>query len=482
MSLREVIQRCVANNADVKVAGYQPAIDQTRVTEAEARFDPTFFTNITYSDQTTLAPSPTNVGINPGEAFIFRTWSTDIGVKQDLESGGNIQLKYTPARTQRNNPNNVPIGINPFFTSDLELQLTQPLLRDFGSEINYARIAVARNNQKISLLDFRDQLEKNISDIEKAYWQLVEAERDVEIADELLSRTIDTAQIIRNRIGQDVGRVQVSQATSSVEARAAVLIRARAHVRDLSDQIKRLMGDPDFPVSGGVLILPATMALEEQIRFNNNDQIQTAMENRLELGQQQLRIDNAYVAGRVAKNNIFPQLNLVGSVGVEGIGADWDNALRDQSNFDHISYSIGLQFEVPIGNRGARAIWKRSQLQRMQAIAQYDALIQQVSMEVQQAVREVGTTWEEMIATRNARFAAYDAMQAIEARSEAADAFSPTFIDLRLSTQERYADARQRESQAVANYNIAIAALEKAKGTLLRYNNITMEEAPLVRQ
>jgi len=31
----------------------------------------------------------------------------------------------------------------------------------------------------------------------------------------------------------------------------------------------------------------------------------------------------------------------------------------------------------------------------------------------------------------------------------------------------------------VSNYNIALAALERAKGTLLRYNNVLMEEAPL---
>ena len=43
MPLQEVMQRAVANNLDVKVAGYQPAIDETRVTEAEARFDPSFF-------------------------------------------------------------------------------------------------------------------------------------------------------------------------------------------------------------------------------------------------------------------------------------------------------------------------------------------------------------------------------------------------------------------------------------------------------
>lgn len=45
-SLRELIHLAVANAHDVRVAGYQPAIEETRVVEAEARFDPVFWTTL----------------------------------------------------------------------------------------------------------------------------------------------------------------------------------------------------------------------------------------------------------------------------------------------------------------------------------------------------------------------------------------------------------------------------------------------------
>ena len=48
LPLQEIIHRAVANNLDVKVAGYQPAIDSTRSIEAEARFDPTYFANVQF--------------------------------------------------------------------------------------------------------------------------------------------------------------------------------------------------------------------------------------------------------------------------------------------------------------------------------------------------------------------------------------------------------------------------------------------------
>jgi outer membrane protein TolC len=133
-----------------------------------------------------------------------------------------------------------------FWENELALQLTQPLLRDFGVETNHARIEVARNNQRISLLDFRKQLETTVSEIEQVYWAQVQAMADVHIQEDLLNDTLATAELLFRRRTQDVTRVQISQANASVENRRAGLIRARARVRDLSDELKRRMNDPEI--------------------------------------------------------------------------------------------------------------------------------------------------------------------------------------------------------------------------------------------
>jgi outer membrane protein TolC len=476
--LREIIHRAVANNLDVKVAGYQPAIDETRVTEAEARFDPTFFSNVQYSDQTTLAPNENNLNITAGQPITFQSWSSQIGVRQDLQSGGRVELRYEPAVTHRSIAG-TPELVDPFYTSNLTLQLTQPLLRDFGAGVNAARITIARNNQRISVMDFREQLEKTLSDLEKSYWQLVEAMGEVRIDEDLLKRTVDTADLLNKRKGNDVTRVQISQASSAVERRRVILIRARSRVRDLSDQIKQLMNDPEYPVSGPTLILPADTPLQDQIQFNREDQIATGLENRLELGQQQLRVDSAGIAALVAKNNLLPQLNLVGSVGVQGLDDTFGSSVSSQFGDEgQVSYSIGLQLEIPIGNRAARAIWRRAQLQREQAIVQYRSVIEKIAFDVDTAIREVEVTWLEMVGTRQGRFAAYDALDAIFQREAANEALTPEFVNRKLNLQEEYAQAQQLEVQAIANYNIALSRLEQSKGTLLRYNNVLMEEAP----
>jgi outer membrane protein TolC len=481
MPLRELVQRATANNLDVRVAGYAPAIEQTRVTEAEARFDPVFFTNVQLGNNYTLSPSAENpfFGAAGTDVTRFRSVSGQVGLRQDLESGGRVELRYEPSWAQQKPATFEP---NPWYGSDLVLQVTQPLLRDFGADVNRARIVINRNNQRISLLDFRETLERNISDLERAYWQLVQALREVRIAEELLDRTLTTANILWERRRQDVGRQQLSQANSSLETRRTILIRARARVRDLSDQIKRLMNDPEFPVAGQTLILPADEPLKDQIRFDLEDQIATALEYRFELGQQQIRVDSAGVAADVARNNLLPQLNLIGSVGVQGLGEDYFYAVEDQAEFHYIDYTVGLQLEIPIGNRAARAIWRRAQLQRSQAVDQYRALVDQVALDVKVAMREVETTWDEMVGSARARYAAADALAAVEEQERANERLTPEFVNRKLDLQAQLAQAQSREAEATSNYMNALSGLERAKGTLLRYNNIVMEESPLDQQ
>jgi len=151
----------------------------------------------------------------------------------------------------------------------------------------------------------------------------------------------------------------------------------------------------------------------------------------------------------------------------------------DEFGFDHLDFTVGFQFEVPIGNRAARAIWRRAQLQRMQAIDQYRALIDQVALDVRTALRQVNTTWEERVGSRNARFAAADALAAVEEREKANEALTPDFVNRKLDLQSQLAQAEQREAQADSDYMIALSDLERAKGSLLRYNNVIMQESPL---
>lgn len=474
MSLQEIVQRAVNNNMDIRIAGYDPAMNSNRVVEAEAAFDPTFFVNPNYERRSRLNGGlQQSVFSSPYYSDTFEQYKLATGVKQDLQTGGQITAQYAPSWV-KNEP--AQTQMNPYWENEMSLQLTQPLLRNFGVETNTARITISRNDQRISVLDFRGKVEEAVFNIEQAYWQMVAAERGVRIQEELLRQTVETAELLAKRGAQDVTRVQTSQANQAVQQRRALLIRQKTQVRDLSDKLKQLMNDPTMPVSGNTLILPASAPLETPVHFVLKEQIDSAMEHRFELAQQALRIDTESVRSRVAKNNMLPKLDLQSAITAQGLDESFASAQDAQDQFNHLDYVVGLQFEIPIGNRAARAIYQRTLLGRLQAISQYRGLLDQVTLDVKVAYRNVLTTWDEMASNRQARFAAADTLDALILREKNNEPLTPTFVQLKLDTQGRLADAARAESEAISNYNLAVAALERAKGTLLKYDNVLMEE------
>jgi hypothetical protein len=91
----------------------------------------------------------------------------------------------------------------------------------------------------------------------------------------------------------------------------------------------------------------------------------------------------------------------------------------------------------------------------------------------------VTTSWEVIVDSRESRLHAAEALRSINASEKSGEPLRPEFVQLKLDTQELYSNALHAEAQALANYNIALAQLERAKGTLLRYNNVLLEEDTL---
>lgn len=486
MSLQEIIHRTILNSLAIRVSSFDTAVDETRVMEAEAKFDPSLFTNFNFERVDKESPGtfsnfdPVFNSTTPPHLAHFSqsdTSSFQWGFQQDLPAGGQAKLQYQVQNTWTN-PQQTPLTT--FYENELSLQITQPLLQNFGLEVNQARITIARNTQRISLLDFRKTVQDTVFNLEKTYWQLVEAERDVKTIEQLVAESQGTAKLLFQRQGQDVTAVQIQQANSATETRRGDLIDARTKVADLSDQIKELMNDPRYPVSGNIIIMPANDEIDVPLNFDVDELIETALDNRLELGQQQVRINSAAVAMKVAKNNLLPSLNFQGSVTSDGVGHNLGAAFGNQGDFNHIGYSAGLQLLVPLGNRAARAIWQRALLQRRQAIDSYSQIVEQVTQEVKTAARDLHSAYETIGRRRSARLLAAQTLNSLQKQFEAGDTpLTPEFVQLRLQYQEILASAEEAESLALFNYNVDIATLEKAKGTLLRYNNIIMEQKQL---
>jgi outer membrane protein TolC len=482
LTLAEIIHRAILNNHDIRAAGYEPAIDAARVIEAEANFDPEIVANVDWQHK--HEPDAGELFTNPVTQSLFESnfTASDVGtasaeVKQNTLTGAQVSLGEQISYTWDNPQLYLK---NPFFEDQLTLQVTQPLLKDFGIEVNEARTVIARDNQKVSTLEFRKQVEDTLDKIERAYWQLVQADADTKVQEHLLDITQQTYNVLYQRFLQkvDVSNLELAQAQSSLEARRTAIIQSKQQVRAFSIQLKQLMADPSLPVTGPTLIVPGDAPNLDKIEFDPAEQLDSAMDNRLELTEQLDKIDIAAVTARVAENNLLPELDLVGSTSTAGINGNEGSSFVRQDVYRDVDWGVGIKFDYFLGNREARSIWKRTLLSRIQAIETYRSTIDQVNADVMTAITEIDSSWDQMVSTRKASDQAQKALDAIQARQDAGEALTPEFVQLKLQLQDGVAHAKQEEDRATYSYNIAIEQLEKAKGTLLRYNNVILEENP----
>lgn len=469
LSLQEAVAMAVRNNLDVQVARMTPAISETRIVQAEAVFDATFFANADYSKLDTPQPG----GAVPG--LSGNTQNEDIelstGIRKPLYSGGQITLQ---TGLNRNDAEPSVFGVNKFYDADVLVNLQQPLLRNFGSDINRSNIVLAQNDQ----LAEAEQLKRRLLDVtartEAAYWEVFFTIQQMRVLVRLLERSTEDRDRLIERAGYDASPVEITEANSFVELQRADVIRARARVRTASDELKRLINSPDLPIADETIVGPIDVPTDEPIEFSLLDLVTEALRYRPEMKIALLDIKDASVRQRVADNARLPLLNLAATVQYNGIdNDDAGSAYSDLGDGDFIDYLVGLQFEMPIGNRAAEGLFRQRELERRATSLVYQRQAQDVVLEVKNALRAVQTSYELIGATRAARRAAADSLRAIEVQEASGVALTPQFlINQKLSTQERLADAEVQEAQALTDYHNAIAVLYQSTGTLLERNNI----------
>ena len=191
LSLRDSIALALKGNLDIAVETFTPQIREQDLTGEKAVYDPSAFLELTRSD----SRLPATLSLLTGSRVLTDLWDFNTGLKQKLPTGGTYELRFN------NEYLHVPSSAaGEGFVSKLGLTLSQPLLRNFGLEVNETGIRIATNNQAIS----REQLRLKVSDIvtqaQNAYMELIFATENLEVqrrslrlAQELVS--LNTARV-----------------------------------------------------------------------------------------------------------------------------------------------------------------------------------------------------------------------------------------------------------------------------------------------
>jgi len=490
LPLQTCLQLALKNNLEIAIERVNPAMSRQKVEQAKSTFDPV--ASLSVSKDRSVRQVGSALALPPRNEL--EDINMDAGVAGKWVTGTETELHFN---SSRNRTNSVFAGLNPTYSSELVLSLTQPLLKDFGISANTTAIRIASNNQTISQYQFADHVMEVLYAVESAYWELVYAGKALQVEEESLKLAEDFVKLTERKV--EVGllpKVEILQAEAERAAREEGTISARDTLRDAEDLLRRLLNLSEEAGYWEIRLVPTDQPRVEPVASDLPEELQEGFKHRPDLNQAKMDLENRKIRFRYTRNQLLPRVDLVGSLGVSGLAGsaqaqqdfqnpgqtvlspfdgNYNDSLDELKSGDNYSYAIGLQVTYPLGNRSAKSEMILADLEKRKALFGLKALENKVIQEVREAYRQIETNRKRVAAAEAARKLAEERLKSETRRFELGMATSHDVLEF----QEKFAVTRRNELRARIDYRASRVKLERVKGTLLQYKGITLETLSL---
>ena len=475
LSLADAVLQALEHNLDITISRQERDVRVTDILFEQAKFDPT----VELTGRFDRSIEPLNRPIfgfsgqiqgNDLDNFAQTDTQVSLGFAQKLPTGANYDLRMD---TRRNAvAGETAFLFNPGYTSNLLLNLTQPLLRDFGADVNLTAIHIARNAVQVEQYTFVSQVLDVVMQVEQDYWELAFARENEQVFRSALKAARELLASNRAKVEAGVmAQVEVLQAKTGLANRVEEVIVAQKVVRDQEDQLRQLLSSSEMMLRQTMTIVPTDPPKRDYETITMDEAVEVALRQRPEILQSQKDNESKKITTQFAKNQLLPRLEFQGTVGLRGLGRDLEDSLDRGKSGDFYNAGAGLVLSYPLGNRSARSQYRRRQLEVTQAQTSLQNVRRQVIVSTKEAVRRVQTNVKLMETTRTARQLADRQLQAEQER-----------LNLGLSTtrqvlefQRDFAIARVRELRAIVDYNQALANLNRMTANTLQHYHISLQ-------
>lgn len=444
----------LANNLNLSATLIAPTIAAEQVSEEEARFEAVFTLNASVRDNDDAVASSLDSS---------KSTSRNItpGIRIPLRTGGELNVTLPISRFETDNSFSL---LNPSYTSDLNFSLSHNLLRGAGRRAATHSIRVAEYNRQVSEAQTKLEVIRTLAEVDRAYWRLYAAIRALEVVEQQYN--VAQAQLERADRRERAGsgtQVDIVRAQSGAADRIEQIIRAQNDVSLQERAFKVLLNIPGLNADSPTHIEPASPPDPIEYQFDAQALAQAAIENRMDLLELELNLarDAANIA--FAENQALPLVAMQYTYGINGLGGTLDNSVDTLGRNNFESWSIGLNAEIPLGNEQRKSSLAQSILTRLQTLATRDAREQAITREVYDAIDQLNSTWNRIIAAQQA---VELGARLLEAEQRQFDVGRSTSTDV-LNADANLANSRLSEIQAIVEYQVAQIDLAFATGTLL---------------
>jgi outer membrane protein len=530
LSLNDAVKRALENNSDIEIARDDVRFAETQLRSLQGIYDPvlSFMPQI----DKRITPQQSSLG---GSGRSGTTTNTTYSLNPSLNKafelgGGNYTLNFANSHT---NTSSTFSFINPFYSSNLSLTFTQPLLRNRSIDNNRRQIRIQKKRLEQSDADFRLRTIDVITRVQQAYWELGFTLRDQQ--NQLANLNLSRENLRRVEAQIAVG-TQAPLARAEVQTelanRESALLVAVQNVSIAENNLKQLIiKDPTAP-EWTAQITPTDTPKFDATPVNLNDALKEARENRPELRRLRLQNDINQIDLKYFKNQTRPQIDIQSTLATTGLaGKDVSGAPlvgtllplingdpntnasafllqqirdiqlqagfplatvplfpsqggppadliggygKDLSNlfsFKTRNITVGVAFQIPLRNRTAEANLAGARIQKEQLDASLRSQDQIIEVDVRNAAQAVETSRQRVLAAREARANAEMQLEGEQRLYQVGR--STTF--LLFQRENALTNARAAELRAETDYNKALADLQRATSTTLRANNVIVD-------
>src|SRR5579863_1094745 len=469
LSLDDAIRLALANNTDIRVDEQPVETARTAVERALAPFD----TNASASFNSTRQHENAYSQLFGGPPTINSLDQvTQVGLTQMLETGTSFQATFNSFKGTSNF-----YFFSPVFSTALEFDLTQPLLKGRGLLVNRAPIVVAQRGLAQSRSTFEGRVNDVLLKVIQDYWNVIQAQENLTVQRE----SLDEAQksYDHDKHALELGALpplDIYRSESQVASRRVSVIQAEYFLKQQEDQLRRDLGadiDPNIRAldlnltdkpdpTGALMSIDIPTAIQKALDYRPE----------IESMRQQLASDDVNV--RLAHNGLEPDLSLTGRYLTSGLNTGLANgsleagtygsAINQMFGFGYPTYEFGVTLKYPFRNHQAQAAMGDA-LASKRADLYSDRLLQEeITLGVTNAVHALEESKLSMQAAKVALDLAQKTLQADQHKYELG-AETVFFV---LEAQTELTQAQVALVQAEVSYQLATAQVDHDTGSLLR--------------
>jgi outer membrane protein TolC len=523
LTLSEALQSALRNNLDAKVEEVGVLIEDARLRNAYGEFDPVFSfsasrsgtqtpdarNNVSSADAVaqlgaiqaqieainanTLANQQFTNAIlealgRPPEEFNTPPLSTNLtseGVvvfDQDLDRGEMSLQARSPLGTiiragvrttrLRSTFEGDTRTITPIYTATTSIEARQPLLKDFGFDANLADVRIARKNRQAQELTWRFRLESTLEDVVSTYYEMLLGIADLENKGDAISAGLRLVAHSERR--KEVGffsPYEVQQAQVQLSFDRENLLIAKNFYLNRQYAMQRLIL-PEYQDGKLRVYLPAAMPSLKMPKLDREELLAIAFQNRLDYKAALVVAEAEDVRVKFAKNQRWPQLDVVGSYGWSGLDSSYNGAFNRLTHSQAPQWQLGVTGSFPLGGIQPRAQVNAALARKQQALLRVQTTQLEVGLGVERAIELIRTNKERL---NTAEFTTKTAEEAVRVGFRRMEEGLISNFDL-IEQQRRLYDARTRELNARAELNKSITQLWLATGTVLENLGISFME------